>query len=129
MYERRNKADPLWNSIVLGGMQGGKPMLAFVDLVGANFESEVIATGYGGHLGLPLLRKAWREDITVAEARDVIVNILKVLFYRDARTIDKYQISTVTADGAVIEEAKTLDTEWKYKAFVGGARTGDESTW
>lgn len=129
MYQRRNKFDPLWNSIVLAGMQDGKPLLAYVDLVGTNFESEVVATGYGSYMGLPLLRKAYRDDITVAEAREVIIGVLKVLFYRDARTIDKYQIATVGPDGAVVEDAKTLETKWDYKAFVSGARAGDESTW
>lgn len=129
MYKRRNKMDPLWNSIVLAGYQDQKPVLAFVDLYGTNFESEVIATGYGGYMGLPLLRNAYREDITVAEARGVIIDVLKVLFYRDARTIDKYQIATVGPAGAVVEDAKTLETEWSYKAFIGGARAGDVSTW
>lgn len=129
MYQRRNKFDPLWNSIVLAGMQDGKPLLAYVDLVGTNFESEVVATGYGSYMGLPLLRKAYRDDITVAEAREVIIGVLKVLFYRDARTIDKYQIATVGPTGAVVEDAKTLETKWDYKAFVSGARAGDESTW
>lgn len=129
MYNRRNKMDPLWNSIVLGGMEDEKPVLAYVDLVGTNFESEVIATGYGLHIGLPLLRNAYREDITVEEARKVIVDILKVLFYRDCRTIDKYQIATVTKNGAVVEDAKRLETEWSFKAFVSGTRNTDVSTW
>lgn len=129
MYKRRSDMDPLWNSIVVAGMNGTKPLLGHVDLYGTNFESEVLATGYGAYLGLPLLRNAYREDITVAEARNVVIEVLKVLYYRDARTIDKYQISIVTADGAVVEDAKTLETEWSYKSFVDGAREGDVSTW
>lgn len=129
MYNRRNKMDPLWNSVVLAGMQDEKPLLALVDLYGTNFESEVIATGYGCYIGLPLLRNAYREDITVTEARTVITDVLKVLYYRDCRTIDKYQIATVTKDGATVEDAKRLETEWSYKAFVDGARGGDVSTW
>lgn len=129
MYNRRNKMDPLWNKVVIAGMQDGVPMLGLVDLVGTHFESEVIATGFGEYLGLPLLRKAYRDDITVAEAKKVVEETMKVLFYRDARTSDSVQIATVTKDGVEIGEASKLETEWSYKAFVGGARSGDVSTW
>lgn len=129
MYQRRNKMDPLWNHVVLAGMQDGAPILGLVDLYGTNFESEVVATGFGGHLGLPLLRKAYRADITVAEATSVLEEIMKVLFYRDARTIDRVQIASVTEAGVTIGEPFKLKTEWSYSSFVSGARTGDMSTW
>lgn len=129
MYNRRNKMNPLWNSVVFGGMEADGPMMGLVDLHGAHFESEVIATGYGLHMGLPLLRKAWRADITVQEALPVVEDIMKVLFYRDARTIDRIQTAVVTADGVSISEPKVLDTKWDFKAFVAGSRVADVSTW
>lgn len=129
MYNRRNKMDPLWNHVVVGGWQGGAPVLGLVDLVGTHFESEVIATGYGKYIGLPLLRKAWRQDITVEEGKRVMEQILKVLFYRDARTTDRVEIAVVTEKGVDIAEPYRLETEWSYKAFVAGARAGDVSTW
>lgn len=129
MYNRRNKMDPYWNRIVVGGWQEGNPVLGLVDLVGTHFESEVIATGFGEYLGLPLLRKAYREDITVAEAKKVVEEIMKVLYYRDARTIDRVQIACVTEKGVDIGEPIKLETEWNYKAFVSGARASDVSTW
>lgn len=128
MYNRRNKMDPLWNEVVVGGVQDGAPVLGVVDLVGTHFESEVIATGFGEYLALPLLRKAYREDITVAEGKDVIREVLKVLYYRHARTIDRVEIAIVTEKG-IESEVEKLETEWGFKAFVSGARTGDVSTW
>ena len=128
MYNRRNKMDPLWNKVAIAGWQNG-PMLGLVDLVGTHFESEVIATGYGEYLGLPLLRKAYKENITVEEGKKVVEDVLKVLFYRDARTIDRVEIATVTEAGVDICKPYKLDTEWSYKAFVTGARTSDVSTW
>lgn len=129
MYNRRNKMDPLWNKVAVAGFHADAPFLGLVDLVGTHFESEVVATGFGEYLALPLLRKAYRPDITVEEARKTIVDVMKVLFYRDARTIDRIQIATVSKDGVKISEPMQLDTEWSYKAFVEGARTGDVSTW
>lgn len=129
MYNRRNKMDPLWNYVIVGGWQKGQSVLGLVDLVGTHFESNVIATGYGEYMALPLMRKAWKEEMTVEEGKKVIEEILKVLFYRDARTIDRVEIATITEKGVEITPSKKLETEWSYKAFIAGARTGDVSTW
>ena len=37
--------DPLWNSIVIGGVQDGKPFLGTVGMLGVQFSDEHIATG------------------------------------------------------------------------------------
>ena len=37
--------DPLWNSIVIGGVQDGKPFLGTVSMLGVQFSDEHIATG------------------------------------------------------------------------------------
>jgi 20S proteasome subunit beta 7 len=130
MYNRRNKMDPLWNSVVFAGWDAEDgPMLSMVDLCGGHFESEVIATGYGLHMGLPLLRKAWKPELTVAEGVVIVEDIMKVLSYRDARTSDRIQTAVVTKDGVAISDPKLLDTKWDYKAFVSGARATDVSTW
>lgn len=129
MYNRRNKMDPFWNYVVVAGVQEKKPFLGLVDLFGTHFESEVIATGFGELLGLPLLRKAYRPDITVEEAKKVVIDIMKVLFYRDARTIDRVEVATVTSAGAEVSEPFKLETKWDYKAFMSGARVKDDSTW
>ncbi|KAJ2445210.1 Proteasome subunit beta type-7, partial [Coemansia sp. RSA 2424] len=57
MYNRRTKGDPLWNSYVIGGVDNGQKMLGFVDLYGTTYQSTSIATGYGGHLAQPILRR------------------------------------------------------------------------
>ena len=36
MYARRNKGDPLWNQLVVGGFRDGKSFLGMVDLHGAH---------------------------------------------------------------------------------------------
>jgi len=53
------------NALVVGGHRDGKSFLGFIDMRGVSYESDVIATGFGEHLGLPLLRKYWRmQDLT-----------------------------------------------------------------
>jgi len=66
--------------------------LAYVDLLGTTYSASTLATGYGAHIALPLLRTAveGREDIlTEAQAQAIIENSMRVLFYRDARSLNK----------------------------------------
>ena len=42
---------------------------------------------------------------------------MRVLFYRDARTINKMQIATIKKEGVTITEPYALETVWQYKNF------------
>ncbi len=44
---------------------------------------------YGAYIALPLIRKAWREDLTKEEAVKLLQDCMRVLFYRDARSTNK----------------------------------------
>jgi 20S proteasome subunit beta 7 len=66
--------------------------LAYVDLIGTTYSASTLATGYGSMIAIPLLRKAveGREDtLTEGEARNILEESLRVLFYRDARSLNK----------------------------------------
>lgn len=71
----------------------------------------------------PLLRKAveGRETtLTEEEAREIIKTSMKVLFYRDARSLNKYQIATITAQGPKIYDAQRSETEWSFAEGIRG---------
>ncbi len=56
------------------------------------YSASTLATGYGAYIAQPLLRKAveGRENtLTEPEARAILENALRVLFYRDARSINQ----------------------------------------
>ena len=114
MYGRRSKLNPLWNSLLVGGVRDGKRyvlemcmeadtsnecscasfhrFLAYVDLLGTTYTASTLATGYGAYIAQPLLRKAveGKEDVlTEQEARKIIEDCMRVLFYRDARSLNK----------------------------------------
>jgi len=123
MYQRRTKMDPLWNSLLVGGVKDGKRFLAFVDLLGVTYSASTLATGYGAYIAQPLLRKAveGREDtLTEHEARTILEDALRVLFYRDARSINQYQIATITANGADISGSLKLETAWGFAEGIRG---------
>eukprot|EP01102_Stenamoeba_stenopodia_P006985 TRINITY_DN1952_c0_g3_i2.p1 TRINITY_DN1952_c0_g3~~TRINITY_DN1952_c0_g3_i2.p1 ORF type:complete len:257 (-),score=62.24 TRINITY_DN1952_c0_g3_i2:131-901(-) len=114
MYNRRNRFNPYYNQLVVGGVKGGKSFLGYVDLVGTTFEENYIASGYGSYLALPLIRKAWKEDLTEEEAKKLLEDCLKVLFYRDARSLNKIQIAKIDATGWSISAPYSLPTQWEY---------------
>ena len=66
--------------------------LAYVDLLGTTYTASTLATGYGAHIAQPLLRKAvegYEDVLTEAQAFDILETCMRVLFYRDARSLDK----------------------------------------
>ncbi|KAJ3296293.1 Proteasome subunit beta type-7 [Borealophlyctis nickersoniae] len=123
MYQRRSNANPLWNSLVVGGVKDGDRFLGFVDLQGTTYQSSTVATGYGAYIGQPLLRKAveGREDtLTEEEAAKILEEVMRVLFYRDARAFNRIQLAKVTAEGTKISEPYELQTEWSFAENVKG---------
>lgn len=57
MYNRRCRMNPWWIDLVVGGVQDGVPFLGHVDVRGRAYEDKVVATGFGKHLAIPLLRE------------------------------------------------------------------------
>lgn len=84
-------------------------------MLGTTYESESIATGFGAHLAQPLLRNAVEGravPLTEAEASQLLEHCMRVLYYRDARSIDKVQYAKVTASGVVISEPTKVSSDW-----------------
>lgn len=105
-YARRNKINPLWNACLVGGWDFKKDesFLGYVDLLGTTYTAPTLATGFGAHIAQPLLREAYEAKagvdlegrpgadgrlLTAEEAEAVIDDCMKVLYYRDARSINK----------------------------------------
>ena len=130
MYKRRTDINPLWNHILVAGLDGSKkPFLSSVDLLGTTFSSPTLATGYGAHLAQPLLRKlaedeADVESVTQERAVAVVKECMKVLFYRDARSLDQYSIAVITDTGVDLKEDEKLEGQsWAFAESIKGYGT------
>ncbi|WZY86802.1 hypothetical protein YC2023_033186 [Brassica napus] len=64
MYNRRNKFNPLCNTLVLGGVNNGESYPGMVSMIGVSFEDNHVATGFGNHLARPILRDEWHADVS-----------------------------------------------------------------
>jgi len=120
MYNRRNKMNPLWNDLVVAGFSAqGDPFLGLVDKIGTTYEDNFIATGFGSYLAIPILREKYRDDLTEGEARAMLEDCMRVLFYRDCRALNRIQIAKVTKDdGVLISDPYEIETDWKSASFV-----------
>ena len=97
--------------------------LGYVDLYGTTFQSPSIATGFGKHLAQPLMRKELEEkgeNMTEEEARELMEKCLRVLFYRDGRSFNQYQIGKVTAEGVEVSDPIHLDSDWEVGRNIRG---------
>jgi len=112
LYNRRSQINPLWGQFIIAGYENGKSTLGFADLRGTAFEDEHLASGYGAYIARPLLRKAWRADLTEEEAKKLLEDCMRVLFYRDARTYNRIQIAIVNQNGVSISKPYSLETDW-----------------
>jgi 20S proteasome subunit beta 7 len=114
-YKRRSDFDPLWNQVLVAGLdEESKPFLASADLLGTTFSAPSLATGFGAHLAQPLLREVVPDEAaaeTLDEARAVqcIKECMKVLFYRDARSMDMYSIAVVKKGAIDLKENEKLE--------------------
>lgn len=84
-YNRRSRFNPLWLEMVVGGVDHeGEPFLGHVDLRGRAYEDNVVATGFGKHLALPLVREQIVEGqkLTQQQASEVVNFIIIFIEYK-----------------------------------------------
>lgn len=127
LYNRRSRMDPLWLDLVVGGMVKGengekKPFLGHVNFRGRAYQSESIATGFGMHLGLPLLRE-FTDHAPVkgrTEAETQVKKVMEVLFYRDCRSFPKYKTAVVDASGTSVSDTQSVGENWNVANYIHG---------
>lgn len=130
LYKRRSDMNPLWNQLLVAGLDSeNRPFLASADLLGTTFSAPSLATGFGAHLAQPLLRKVVPDEqaaevLTLEAAVDAVKECMKVLFYRDARSMDRYSIAVVTTAGIDLKEDEKLEGQsWDFAHKIRGYGT------
>ncbi|KAH9825413.1 Proteasome subunit beta type-7 [Teratosphaeria destructans] len=130
MYKRRSDFNPLWNALLVAGLdEDEKPFLAFADLLGTTYSSPTLATGFGAHLAQPILRRKVKDEqasqvLTKEEAVDAIRECMKVLFYRDARSMNEYSIAVIDKSGVDLKEDVKLENQsWDFADKIRGYGT------
>ena len=99
-------------------------------MLGVTYSSPTLATGFGAHLALPLLRKLADtekdvETIDLETARKAILEAMKILYYRDARSARKFSLAVVDHKlGLSIEKnLKVENMSWEFAKDIRGYGT------
>lgn len=120
LYNRRSKFNPLWLDMVVGGMQYDEPFLGHVNFRGRAYENGVIATGFGTHLALPLLREhSELGPLTEAKAQELVKKSMEVLYYRDCRGYPRYSMANMNAQGCTVTKA-AVEENWDVAHMIKG---------
>jgi len=116
MYHRRNKFDPFYNVILIGGItRDGKPFLGRVDHRGTNFIGDNMATGLGHPLGMNVLEHKQacdNETLTEDVARDRLTECIRTVFYRDCLATNHFTYAVVRKEGVRMEDRRV---QWDPK--------------
>lgn len=126
LYNRRSKFDPLWNSVIVGGMQEGKPFLGCVDYIGTAFTENAIATGIGAAMAIPIINHELErlggstDNLTKEQAREILLKCIRVCYLRDCRATNKYHLATITNEGSEVEEPALIDSNWEVARGIVG---------
>ena len=121
-YNRRSQMNPLWLEMVVGGMEDNVPFLGHIDFRGRAYVDDVIATGFGKHLTLPLVREKLTEGkvLTQAEASELLRKCMEVCYYRDCRAMDAYSVAICTKEASVVQGPFKVKQNWEIAALVKG---------
>uniref|UniRef100_A0A1L8DSY5 Proteasome subunit beta n=2 Tax=Nyssomyia neivai TaxID=330878 RepID=A0A1L8DSY5_9DIPT len=123
LYNKRSRFDPLWLDIIVGGMQDGEPFLGHINLRGRAYENNAIATGYGQHLAIPLLREYSENPQVVLDRNQALgltKKVMEVLYYRDCRSFSKYTQAVASTDGVKVEGPINVDQNWNVSKMIDG---------
>lgn len=94
---------------------------------GTTWQSPSIATGFGAYIAQPLLRKALSQtppsELTYDQAKKLLEDTMRVLYYRDARSLNRIQLAVIWADATKpvqVTEPYALKTEWAFAESIRG---------
>uniref|UniRef100_A0A7E4VYM7 Proteasome subunit beta n=1 Tax=Panagrellus redivivus TaxID=6233 RepID=A0A7E4VYM7_PANRE len=126
LYYRRSKMNPLWNTLIVIGMQPEPtydnlvPFIGVVTQRGVAYPTKHVATG----LGAMLLNQAIETDVRTknnelnrAETLELIRKCMEVQIYRDCTADAEYDIATVEKEGVVLEKPQVVVGNWESAEY------------
>ncbi len=108
MFE--NRLFPLLTQVIVGGVdEDGSGKIYALDPLGSVIPDKYAAVGTGEEIAIGVIENGYRDDITVSEARDLVMRSIRAAVKRDAGSGDVADIMTITKDGIKIESVELKD--------------------
>ena len=90
---------PLITQTIVGGIDEEGASLYILDILGSVIPDKYAAVGSGAQIAVGVLEEGYKEDMTVKEARELVVRAVKSAVSRDIMSGDGADFLVVTKDG------------------------------
>jgi len=97
---------PLYTQTIIGGIDEEGAKLYVLDVLGSLIPDKYAAVGSGTEVAIGVIEEAYKESITVAEAKEIIKRAIKSAINRDAMSGDGIDFLIITKEGLTEESTK-----------------------
>ena len=97
---------PLITQTIVGGMDEEGPSLYVLDVLGSLLPDKYAAVGSGTEIAMGVLEDSYKETLSIAEAKEVVLKAIKSAISRDALSGDGIDFLIISKDGVTKESIK-----------------------
>ena len=97
---------PLITQTIVAGIDDSGPSLWVLDVLGSVLPDDYSVVGSGTEIAIGVLEEGYRKDMTVAEAKELVMRAIKSAISRDAMSGDGIDFLIITKEGATEESTK-----------------------
>jgi proteasome beta subunit len=97
---------PLFTQTIVGGLDDEGASLYVLDVLGSLIPDKYAAVGSGTEMAIGVLEDGYREDLTLEEAKPLVIRAVKSAISRDAMSGDGIDFLIITKDGVAEESIK-----------------------
>jgi len=97
---------PLITQTIVGGLDEEGPSLWVLDVLGSVLPDDYAVVGSGTEIAIGVLEDGYSKNMTVAEAKKLVLRAIKSAISRDAMSGDGVDFLIITKDGATEESTK-----------------------
>ena len=95
---------PLITQTIVGGIDEEETSLYVLDILGSVIPDKYAVVGSGTEIAMGVIEEGYKEDLTMEEAKDLVVRAIKSAISRDIMSGDGIDFLLITKDG-ILEES------------------------
>jgi proteasome beta subunit len=97
---------PLITQTIVGGIDEEESSLYVLDVLGSVIPDKYAVVGSGTEIAMGVIEEGYKEDLTMEEAKDLVVRAIKSAISRDIMSGDGIDFLVITKDGIREESIK-----------------------
>jgi proteasome beta subunit len=97
---------PLITQTIVGGLDEEGPSLYVLDVLGSLLPDNYAAVGSGTEIAMGVLEDSYKENMSIAEARVIVLKAIRSAISRDAMSGDGIDFLIISKDGVKKESIK-----------------------